>query len=176
MKKNPAIGTVQDMGVLLDKNPESFVLFDKGFFGAKDSQKNILLSYEEALFLFDTQRLIVLSLKKELSREGIIRKAKRNDKRFMTKYSVYHDLRSKGNIVKTALKYGADFRVYPKGTKIGKDHSSHLLYAMRQDENISMIDLSGKARVAHSTRKKLMLGVVDTELDVTYYELSWVRG
>jgi tRNA-intron endonuclease, archaea type len=175
MKKEKAIGTMQDTGVILEKNDEAFVLHDKGFFGAKDSTKNIFLSFEESLYLLDTERLVILSGKKEISRNQLIQKAKKNDKRFLTRYAVYHDLRSKGNIVKTALKYGADFRIYSKGTKIGKDHSSHLLYAMRQEDNISMIDLSGKARVAHSTRKKLMVGIVDSELDVTYYELSWVR-
>jgi tRNA-intron endonuclease, archaea type len=176
MKKSIATGEVQDNGVLLEKSDEAYVLHDNSYFGAKDSQKNILLSFEEALYLHDAGKLVILVGKRKITRDSFLRKAIRNDKRFMTKYAVYHNLRSKGSIVKTALKYGADYRVYEKGTKVGKDHSSHLLYAMRQDENISMIDLSGKARVAHSTRKKLMIGVVDSELDVTYYELSWVRS
>lgn len=175
MRSKKAVGRTTNSGILLDKNAESYVLHDKGHYGAKDSTKNIFLSYEEGLFLYDLDKIDVYSNKRLLSRSTIVRKAKKNDKRFDTKYAVYHDMRSKGHIIKTALKYGADYRVYTKGTRIGKDHSSHLLYAMRQDEDISMIMLSGKARVAHSTRKKLLLGVVDSELDVTYYELSWVR-
>ena len=36
-------------------------------------------------------------------------------------------------------------------------------------------DFAAKSRVAHSTRKKLLVGVVDEEGDVTYYEVGWVR-
>jgi len=36
-------------------------------------------------------------------------------------------------------------------------------------------DFSAKNRVAHSTKKNLLIGIVDEENDVTYYEISWVK-
>ena len=36
-------------------------------------------------------------------------------------------------------------------------------------------EFAAKSRVAHSTKKKLLLGVVDEGGDVTYYEVGWFR-
>ncbi|MBU1252016.1 MAG: tRNA-intron lyase, partial [Nanoarchaeota archaeon] len=36
-------------------------------------------------------------------------------------------------------------------------------------------DFSAKNRVAHSTKKNLLLAIVDEEGDVSYYEVRWVK-
>jgi tRNA-intron endonuclease len=36
-------------------------------------------------------------------------------------------------------------------------------------------EFAAKNRVAHSTRKKLLIGIVDEENDVTYYEIGWTK-
>jgi tRNA splicing endonuclease len=36
-------------------------------------------------------------------------------------------------------------------------------------------EFSAKNRVAHSTKKHLMIGVVDDEGDVSYWEVRWLR-
>ena len=45
------------------------------------------------------------------------------DKRFNIRSKVFEDLKSKGFVVKTALKYGFDYRVYEKGERPGKRHA-----------------------------------------------------
>ena len=84
-------------------------------------------------------------------------------------------MRSKGYIVKTALKFGAEFRVYDKGIKQGQDHAKWILYASKESDNLNWHDFSAKTRVAHSTKKNLLIAIVDDESDVTYYEISWIR-
>ncbi|HLC72503.1 MAG TPA: tRNA-intron lyase, partial [Candidatus Nanoarchaeia archaeon] len=91
------------------------------------------------------------------------------------RYAVFRDMRSRGYIVKTALKFGADFRVYDRGIKPGDDHAKWILYPVHEGETLTWYDFSAKSRVAHSTRKSLLIGVVDDEGDVTYWQAMWTR-
>ncbi len=78
-------------------------------------------------------------------------------------------------MVKTALKFGADFRVYDKETKPGKKHAKWLVFVERETNKLTWHEFSAKNRVAHSTKKKLLLAIVDEENDVSYYEVGWVK-
>ena len=107
--------------------------------------------------------------------ESLMKKSVKSEPHFWVKYCVYKDMRNRGYIIKTALKFGADFRVYERGVKPGDDHAKWILYAVSERQQNSWHDFSSKNRVAHSTKKKLLLGVVDDESDVTYYEVKWVK-
>ena len=91
------------------------------------------------------------------------------------RYLVFTDLRNMGYLPKTAFKYGGDFRVYNKGATIGKEHAEWILYCSSEHESITMRSFSAMNRVAHSVRKKLLIGIADDEGSVTYYEINWVR-
>jgi tRNA-intron endonuclease len=73
------------------------------------------------------------------------------------------------------LKFGADFAVYDRGVKPGQDHAVWLVYPVHESERFNWRDFSAKNRVAHSTKKRLMIAVVDDERDVTYFEIKWTR-
>ena len=88
---------------------------------------------------------------------------------------MFKDLRDKGYLLKTALKFGADFRVYDKGHKPGKEHAKWILYPVSESQEMTWHDFSAKNRVAHSTKKNLLIAVVDSEGDITYYEIAWRR-
>jgi tRNA-intron endonuclease len=150
-------------------------LYDKGSFGTLFKDR-LELSLTEALFLLEKGKIVVYDkVKRPLSVNGFAQKAKLIDPRFWTRYKVYADIRSKGYITKAALKFGADFSVYDKGVHPGKGHSKWLLFAVSSDESFSWRELSAMNRVAHSVKKELLVGVVDSKGDVTYYALSWVR-
>ncbi len=159
--------------VILEKNDYSDLLYQKHY-GIK-KQKNIELSLIEAIYLLLQKKLEVYNknYKKKYSYEELLKKAK--EKKFKEKLIVYSDLRKKGYIVKTALKYGTDFRVYDKGIKPVEDHSKWLLYVLNENEKINIKDYISKNRIAHSTRKKLLLAIVDDEQGITYYESSWIK-
>ena len=155
-------------------SPEAFTLFEKSRFGEKANSR-IEYSWFEALFLENKKQMEIHSNNKKLSFEILIKKAKKHDKRIETKFALFQNLREKGYVVKTALKFGADFRVYKKGVKPGEDHALWLAYAVRESEPHTWHDFAAKNRVAHSTKKKLLIGIVDDENDVTYYEISWLK-
>ena len=120
-------------------------------------------------------KLKIFSNKKELKYDDFLKKATKLEKNFWVRYCVFRDLRRRGYIVKTALKFGADFRVYDRGIKPGEDHAKWVAYPVHESSTFSWYDFSAKNRVAHSTRKKLLIGIVDEESDVTYYSISWTR-
>jgi tRNA-intron endonuclease, archaea type len=153
---------------------EAFSLYEKSRFGEK-KQNKIDYSLVETLYLLSKNKLELLQTNKLLSIENFTKKARRLDKRIETKFPVYSNMRDKGYILKTALKFGADFRVYRKGVKPGEDHALWILYCVKEHETLSWQDFAAKNRVAHSTKKNLLIGIVDDEDDVIYYEVSWLR-
>ena len=145
-------------------------------FWQKKRKNTIQYSLVEALYLIEKDKLVVLGSKnKAISSEEFTKKARKAEPNFWVKYIVYRDMRDRGYIVKTALKFGADFRVYDRGVKPGDDHAKWILYPVHESEVISFYEFSAKNRVAHSTRKQILLAVVDDEDEVTFYEVRWIR-
>jgi tRNA-intron endonuclease, archaea type len=154
---------------------EAQSLFTTSRFGEKFGEK-ILYSLSEALLLVQDKKMEILDHKdKKLTQKEILKKFERIDKKFKTKYIVFKDLRKNGYIVKTALKFGAEFRVYEKGSKISKSHSKWICFPVSENKQLTWQDFSAKNRVAHSTKKNLLIAVVDDEGSVSYYEVKWTR-
>ena len=149
-------------------------IFQTRNFGQRIGEK-IHYSPSETLYLFEEKKLVVLKGNKKLSREELIKKLQRIDKKFQTKYPVFKDLRKKGYVVKTALKFGAEFRVYPKGKNPDNSHAKWIVFTDKETGRLSWHDFSAKNRVAHSTKKNLLIAVVDQEGDVLYYEVKWLK-
>jgi tRNA-intron endonuclease, archaea type len=162
-------------GKVSSNSVEAFSLFEKERFGERDGEK-IVYSLVEAVYLTEIKKMQIFNSKEGLiSFDSLIKKFDTRDKKFLTKYLVFKDLRKKGNIVKSALKFGADFRVYESGSKIGDAHAKWILFCLSEHDKISMHEFSAKNRVAHSTNKKLLIAVVDDESDVSYYEARWLK-
>jgi tRNA-intron endonuclease len=153
---------------------EAFSLYEQSRFGESKDGK-ILYSFYESLFLIEKGKLEITEKKKKLNFEKLLEKLKELDKKIEIKYSVFKDMRARGYIVKTALKFGAEFRVYDKGIKPGQDHARWILYPVKESDILTWHDFSAKNRVAHSTKKNLLIGIVDEEGDVTYYQVSWIK-
>jgi tRNA-intron endonuclease len=149
--------------------------YDKSRLGEPMGGKMFQYTLVEGLYLLEKKKMVVKSGRKELDYESYLKKARRKDKNFLIRYVVFKDMRNRGYIVKTSLRFGADFRVYDRGIKPGEDHAKWLLYPISEIETISWFDFVAKNRVAHSTRKRLLIGIVDDELSVTYYEIAWTR-
>jgi len=153
---------------------EAFSLHKKSYFGEPIGEK-IQYSLSEALFLSEKGKIDILHGRKKISSKELMKKVQRADKRIHIKYPVFRDLRERGYIVKTALKFGADFRVYEKGAKPGKKHAKWIVFADHESKRLTWHEFSAKNRVAHSTRKNLLLAIVDEEGDISYYEVRWIR-
>jgi tRNA-intron endonuclease, archaea type len=160
--------------IITSNSAEAHSLFEKSCFGEPVGEK-IQYSLSEALYLIEKEKIELYSKNKKIPKKDSIKALEKIDKKIHTRYLVFKDLREKGYIVKTALKFGADFRVYEKGIKPGKDHAKWLVFVDNESKKLAWHEFSAKNRVAHSTKKKLMLAIVDEEGDVSYYEVSWMR-
>ena len=153
---------------------EAHALYKKSCFG-EPKEGNIQYSLSEALFLVEKDKIEISSRNKKIPKKELLNKFQRIDKKIQIKYPVFKDLREKGYIVKTALKFGADFRVYDKGKHPGKAHAKWIVFVEHESKKIAWNEFSAKNRIAHSTKKKLLLAIVDEEGDISYYEVSWIR-
>lgn len=161
--------------VLADDDMFSRALYDKSRFG-EPKRKKFTYPLVEALYLIEQEKMDVFDGRnKSISFDDFVTKAKKFEPNFWIRYCVFREMRSRGYIVKTALKFGADFRVYDRGIKPGDDHAKWILYPVHESQVFSWYDFSAKNRVAHSTRKNLLLGIVDNEDDVTFYNVNWIR-
>ncbi len=129
----------------------------------------------EVLYLAENYKAEVTIGNKKLNYDQLLRRFGKKDKEVYIKYVVYKDLREKGYIIKAALKFGGDFRLYEKGKNPLNAHSRWVVYPMSEKETIKMHELSSKNRVAHSTNKNVLIGIVDGEGEVIYYEIDWKR-
>ena len=163
------------MGEVVSTNEaEAFTLFKKSNFGQPIGQK-IQYSLSEALYLVEKGKIEVMKNKKTIGFDELFKLFKKIDSRIQLKYPVFQDLRDKGYVVKTALKFGADFRVYEKGRTPDEEHAKWIVFVEHESNKFSWQDFSSKNRVAHSTKKNLLIAILDEESDVSYYEVSWVR-
>lgn len=160
--------------IVSSNSSEAHQLFKKSVFGELINGK-IQYSLVESLFLVEKGKMEIFIQNKKLENETLLKKFQRIDKKFQLKFYVFSDLRKKGYVVKTALKFGADFRVYDKGTKPNNKHAKWLIFVESEMNKLTWHEFSAKNRVAHSTKKKLLLGIVDEESDVSYYEVSWIK-
>jgi len=162
--------------VLTESKDEARDFYNQSRYGTIQEDGKLQLSLHEALYLMEKGRLEILDLrKKKLDFDSYLRKAKKAEPNFWIRYSVFKDMRNRGYIIKTALKFGADFRVYDRGVKPGEDHARWIVYPVHEGSVMTWYEFAAKNRVAHSTKKRLLIGVVDEAGDVTYYEIRWMR-
>ena len=162
--------------VLVEKSDKANELYDKSRFGNILEGGKLQLSLLEALYLIEKNRIYAVDGRgKEINFESFLKKAQKQEPNFWIRYSVFKDMRNRGYIIKTALKFGADFRVYDRGVKPGEAHAKWIVYPVHEGSTLTWHEFAAKNRVAHSTRKRLLIGIVDEEGDVTYYEIKWTR-
>jgi len=162
--------------VLTENTDAAHELYNQSRFGNLLEDGKVQLSLLEALYLLEKNKLLIKDYrKKNVSSDDFIKKTKKVEPNFWIRYCVFKDIRDRGYIIKTALKFGADFRVYDRGVKPGEDHARWIIYPVHEGSALTWYDFAAKNRVAHSTKKRLMIGIVDNEGDVTYYEIKWIR-
>ena len=161
--------------VVAENSDRARDLYNKSSFGSYQAAK-LQFTLCETLYLAEKEKLEVVDGKgKTIPYREFVAKASGIEKDFWTRYCVYRDLRIRGYVVKTGLKFGAEFRVYGKGKKPGEEHAKWIVYSVNENNINKWRDFCAKNRVAHSTKKSLLIGIVDEEGDITYYESTWVK-
>jgi|TARA_B100001971_G_C18135434_1_gene507312 tRNA-intron endonuclease len=124
----------------------------------------VIYSNYEAFFLVETKKAQLIKNSKKTT-------FPKKNKEFVNNYLVYKNLRKKDLIPKTGLKFGAEFRVYEKN----KPHAKYLTLITTPNQKLNYKEFASKNRIAHSTAKKLLIAVIDSQQDITYYEVNWTK-
>ena len=162
--------------IITENSNEARELYNQSVFGKILKKGNVKLSLIEALYLLEKEKLLVFNQRnQEIPFEIFLKKARKIEPNIWTRYCVFKDMRDRGYVIKTALKFGADFRVYARGVKPGEDHAKWIVYPVSEGSVLTWYEFAAKNRVAHSTKKRLLMAIVDEEGDCTYYEINWKR-
>ncbi|PJE81630.1 tRNA-intron lyase [Candidatus Pacearchaeota archaeon CG10_big_fil_rev_8_21_14_0_10_32_42] len=159
---------------LSSNSKKAYTISKESFFG-EFKQEKIFYSLSEGFFLMKNKGMKICFNKKILNEGEVLKKFSKMEKDFRLKSHVYEDLRKKGFILKSGIKYGADFSIYLKGKKPGKDHSEWLLSIKNHSTKSSWEEFILKNRVANSTKKKVLLAIQDGEGNIIYYEVNWKK-
>ena len=174
--KEPVKAAFANERALTENSDSARELYNQSRYGTLLEDGRIQLSLIEALYLIEKKKVNVInSRNKSIDFDFFLKKAQKVEPNFWIRYCVYRDIRNRGYIIKTALKFGADFRIYDRGVKPGEDHARWVVYPVHEGSSLTWYDFAAKNRVAHSTKKRLLIGIVDDEADVTYYEIAWKR-
>lgn len=160
---------------------ESRELWTLGFYGkpigiAKPKLPNfdkpLILDLIEAIYLMERRILKVYSDEHYLSIDELIDIARENYVDFDQRYLVYKDLRERGFIVISGLKFGVDFAVYRKGP--GLEHAPYLVDVIKAGSKIGSDELVRAGRLATSVRKRFIYAVVDGK-KIRYILFKWFK-
>ncbi len=158
---------------------EGFENIHNELYYGKKFDDHVDLSLSEAMHLVERDELVVKDDDKEYGRKELFSKFCSYDDEFQQKFVVYSDLRERGYILKSGFKFGAHFRVYPRGVnpykdgpKDQKEHTKWVVHSVPEDHNLSFAEMSRAVRLAQNIRATMLWGVVDSEKGVTYYKVE----
>ena len=170
------VAMLQNERVVTEDSNEARELFNKSRYGTLASMGKVQLSLTESYYLIEKGKIEVVDGNgKKIGAESFAKRARRLEPNFWVRYCVYREFRDRGYIIKTALKFGADFRVYDRGIKPGDDHAKWIVYPVHEASTVTWYEFAAKNRVAHSTKKNILIAVVDDENDVSFWEVRWKR-
>ncbi|MDY6777385.1 MAG: tRNA-intron lyase [Candidatus Nanohaloarchaea archaeon] len=137
------------------------------------------LALSEAMHLVERDELEVEENSETLDQEELFDRFSQADEEFPQKYAVYSDLRERGYIIKSGFKFGAHFRVYPRGVnpykegpKTQKEHTKWVVHAVPENHTLGYAEMSRAVRLAQNIRATMLWAVVDAEKGVTYYKVE----
>ena len=177
-------GVLRGSHVFVEDIDEARKIYSLGFYGKPlsiekpkgpdDIKEPLVLSLIEALYLIEKGYLEVVDEKGEkLTPDQIRSCGKAYEERFDELYAVYRDLREKGFVVRSGIKFGADFAVYTVAP--GVEHAPYLVIALKYGQSLRPNELLSFGRVSHSTRKQLVLAIVGPGKVINYVSFKWVK-
>jgi len=155
------------------KKEEGKKVYEEEFLGTEEG-KYIAFSLIETAYLLEKGKMEIYYKGRKINLEEFFEYAEKWEKNFKLKYIVFKDLREKGYYIGTGYKFGSEFRVYDKekNPRIERVHSKWVCYPVNPEWKFTLYEFSAKNRVAHSTRKRLLIAV-PTENGVKYIEIKW---
>ncbi|MCS7113553.1 MAG: tRNA-intron lyase [Nitrososphaerota archaeon] len=160
-------------------------LYRKGFYGrpvsvgkprSMDIDSPLILDLVEGLYLLEEGEVEVYDqyTGRYVSVDELRSHARCRIEDFDLKYMVYRDLRRRGYIVATGIKFGSDFAIYRYGP--GIDHAPYLVQVKRGDHAIDPTDIVRAGRLATAVRKSFIVAIprID-EGKISYLLFRWFK-
>lgn len=145
----------------------------------KEVDGHLDLAPVEAMHLVERGELDVVDDGEAVGEDDLFDLFVDREDEFPEKYAAYRDLRERGYIVKSGFKFGAHFRVYPRGVnpykegpKEQSEHTKWVVHAVTADDDFTFTDVSRAVRLAQNIRATMLWAVVDAEQEVTYYRVD----
>jgi tRNA-intron endonuclease, archaea type len=166
-------GILSGTKVLVGDGDLKSQLNEKGF--GEIEGKALVLSLIEATYLLGEGKLEIVKGKDALSFDELVKLGSEKEEEFYNKYLVYRDLRERGLMVRSGLKFGTDFRLYDRGEGVGKGHSNYLVHVVPEEYTCSFPEMARALRLAKNVNKDMVYAIVDEECDITYYLVDRMR-
>lgn len=163
-------GILVENKVLIDDSTFKGWLVEKGF--GENKGRGIVIDLYEGLYLTAKGKIKIKQKGKIVNGKQLLEIGLEYEKDFYSKALVFSDLRENGYCVKTGLKFGFDFRVYPKGKKMGQAHSQFGINVAPENEKFSMTQISRITRLAGNIHIKAIIAIVDREDSINYYQME----
>lgn len=168
--------------LVFDRSKSRDLYFNEGFYGKfymiskpknLNVERELELSLIEALYLSENGKIEVRDEEGNLvDTEALRRLGREMYENFDEVYTVYKDLRERGLVVKSGMKFGATFVVYRLGP--GLEHAPFLVHIVPYESKLDPIEIVRAGRLSHSVRKKLILAYVDNNGRVGYLQFRWL--
>jgi len=157
-------------------------MFEEEYTG-KWKEDRLELALVEAMLLLEQGRINVKDGEgHEMNTDDFRAFATKKDPRFLNRYAVYKDLRSRNLPTRTGFKFGTDFRVYDRGVKplqrgpkSAKEHTKWIVFAVAEGYTFSFPELSRAVRLAHNIRANMLWAVVSETNEVHYYQVTFFK-
>jgi tRNA-intron endonuclease len=144
-------------------------------FGEMKGAALYLNLYEACLLAEDGKLRVYDKGSEKLAFKDLAETGERMNEGFGMKYDVFKDLRlARGYVVKSGIKFGCDFVVYPRGKTPANSHSKWMIHVMPESARLDYSEITRAARLATNVKKSMLFATV-TERGPVYYEVSHVR-
>ncbi len=164
-----------EIPVLVEENggiaagANAITLYNLGSYGTPQKGGGLFLSPYEILHLTERGKIKPMSKeKKNLSEVELYAMFSKADPDFSDRYMVYKDLRNRGHVINQGPGSTFFFRLYDKGVKIFNASARYYVRPLREGDAIQIKDLDYLLELARSSKKKLVIGLVDALGDVSY--------
>ncbi len=141
-------------------------LRNKGF--GEVFNNEFVLNSLETLYLLSNNKLKLLG-KKDYNFSSFLKILLKKDKKILTRYLIFRDLRSKGYVVKEGFGFGTDFRIYERGEH-GKKPSKYVSIGINEGLNIKSRDFVDTIEQIEKMGKDTVIAVIERRGEVIYYK------
>jgi tRNA-intron endonuclease len=163
-----AIIQEKELKTIVNENKDRDQLRNKGF--GEIFNEEYILSGLETLYLLSNNKIRLVG-KREYNFSSLLKIILKKDKKILTKYLIYRDLRSKGYVVKEGFGFGIDFRIYDRGD-YGKRPSKYVSIGINEGLNIKSKDFVDMIDQIGNMGKDTIIAVIERRGEVIYYKTT----